>query len=143
VAGIAVAEGSKKTGIRKKAVRVRAYRYRQAGIPLKEFPPVELPDWDELAVLAKSLLPKGAVATGVGRRDEDEEDPEDPSDVEEEEPEPAAVEEEEDSPAPAGEAEAEPIARDDVHLGDAASDRGPQDSSNEAPSEGTAPRDAG
>ena len=69
-----MAEVSKKTGIRKKAVRVRAYRYRQLGIPLRVFPPVELPDWDQLAEYARSLLPAGAVSTSVGRRDEDEED---------------------------------------------------------------------
>jgi len=60
-----IAEVSKKTGIRKKAVHVRAYRYRQLGIPLKDFPPVELPDWGVLAVYARSLLPAGAVSTGV------------------------------------------------------------------------------
>ena len=69
-----IAEVSKKTGIRKKAVHVRAYRYRQVGIPLKVFPPVELPDWDQLAEYARSLLPAGAVATGVGRGDEGGED---------------------------------------------------------------------
>jgi len=86
-----IAEVSKKTGIRKKAVRVRSYRYRKLGIPLKDFPAVEWPDWDELAGYAKSLLPEGAVATGVGPRDEDVEELEDPSDIKEEEPGPAAI----------------------------------------------------
>jgi len=88
-----IAEVSKKTGIRKKAVHVRAYRYRQVGIPLKVFPPVELPDWDQLAEYARSLLPKGADATGVGRRDEDDEEVVDPSHIEGEEAAPPAGEE--------------------------------------------------
>jgi hypothetical protein len=39
---------------------VRAFRYRKLGVPLKEFPPVEveLPDWDVLAEYAASLLPE-------------------------------------------------------------------------------------
>jgi len=115
-----VAEVAKKTGMLKKTVRVRACRYRKLGIRLKDFPPVELPDWDELAEYARSLLPEGAVSTGVGS-DEDEEDLEDPSGIEEEEPEPASVVEPEGSPAPVGEAEAEPVARADVHIGDAPS----------------------
>ncbi len=53
-----VAEVAKKTGMRKKTVRVREYRYRKAGIPLKQFEPVELPDWDELADYAASLVPE-------------------------------------------------------------------------------------
>ena len=54
-----VAEVASKVRRRKNAVRVRAFRYRQHGIPLKDFPPVEveLPDWDELAEYAASLLP--------------------------------------------------------------------------------------
>jgi hypothetical protein len=37
---------------------VRAFRYRRRGVPLKEFDPVliELPDWDELAKFARSLV---------------------------------------------------------------------------------------
>ena len=89
-----IAEVSKKTGIRKKAVHVRAYRYRRAVNPLKDFPPVELPDWDQLAEYARSLLPEGAVATGVGRRDEDEEYLEHPSDIEKAQPRPVGIEEE-------------------------------------------------
>jgi len=97
-----VAEVAKKTGMLKKTVRVRACRYRQLGIPLRDFPPVELPDWDQLADYAESLLPEGAVSTGVGRRDEDEEDLEDPSDIEEEEP------------APVGDAKPESVTRNDA-----------------------------
>jgi hypothetical protein len=56
VAGVAV-----RVRRRKNACRVRAYRYRQMGVPLKEFPPVEveLPDWDELAEYAPSLHTEG------------------------------------------------------------------------------------
>jgi hypothetical protein len=66
-----VAEVARKIGSRKQAVRTRAYRYRQLGISLKEFPPVELPDWDELAEYAASLLPKDAdsLSAGNGGRD--------------------------------------------------------------------------
>jgi hypothetical protein len=44
----------------KNACRVRAFRYRGLGVPLKEFPPViwEPPDWSELAEYAESLLPE-------------------------------------------------------------------------------------
>jgi len=62
----------------------------KVGIPLKDFPPVELPDWEKLAKHAESLAPEGAVSTGVGRGDQDEEGLEDPSDIEEEELQPAA-----------------------------------------------------
>jgi len=66
-----VAEVAKKIGSRKKTVRTRAYRYRQSGIPLKEFPPVELPDWDELAEYAESLLPEDADTGSDGDDDLD------------------------------------------------------------------------
>jgi hypothetical protein len=51
-----------KTRTKKNAVRVRVYRYRKLGIPLKDFPYVEaeMPDWDELAEYAESLLPEQA-----------------------------------------------------------------------------------
>jgi len=60
-----VAEVATKVRRKKNAVRVRAFRYRQMGVPLKEFPPVvvELPDWDELAVYAKSLVTPSVEAT--------------------------------------------------------------------------------
>ena len=53
-----VAEVAMNVRRKKNAVRVRAFRYRGMGIPLKEFPPVdvELPDWDELADYAASLI---------------------------------------------------------------------------------------
>ena len=56
-----VAEVAAKVRRKKRAVRTRACRYRQLGIPLKDFPPVdvELPDWDELAEYAASLLQAG------------------------------------------------------------------------------------
>ena len=59
-----VAEVARKVRAKKNAVRVRAYRYRQLGIPLKEFPPVEYEptDWDELARYAAELIGEGAGA---------------------------------------------------------------------------------
>ena len=69
-----VAEVAKKVGCRKGAARLRAYRYRRLGIPLKDFPPVELPDWDELAEYAESLLPEGAVSSRPGSGNDVEED---------------------------------------------------------------------
>ena len=50
------AEVARKIGSRRSAVRLRASRYRRLGVPLKQFPPVELPDWDELAEFAESLV---------------------------------------------------------------------------------------
>ncbi len=57
-----VAEVAVKLRRKKNACRVRAFRYRKLGVPLKEFPPVEikLPDWSELAEYARSLLPEGS-----------------------------------------------------------------------------------
>lgn len=50
-----VAEVAAKTRSKKGACKVRAYRYRQRGVPLKEFPPVEIEpiNWDELADYAE------------------------------------------------------------------------------------------
>jgi hypothetical protein len=55
-----VAEVAAKVRRSKNAVRVRAWRYRQLGVPLKEFPPVEIvpTDWDELARYAAELAPE-------------------------------------------------------------------------------------
>jgi hypothetical protein len=41
----------------KNAVRVRAFRYREMGVPLKVFPVVEVDviDWNELAQFAESF----------------------------------------------------------------------------------------
>src|SRR5439155_15020600 len=112
--------------IRKKAIRVRAYRYRQAGVPLKEFPPVELPNWPKLAEFAASLVPKKVLSAGTGKSGHCGETPSTTRSVAGVKvTQPAAVEEEEDSPAPVGEAEAKPVARDDVHIGDALSDSEP------------------
>jgi hypothetical protein len=54
-----LAEVAQRVRRSKNACRVRAYRYRRLGVPLKEFPPVvvEPSDWDELAAYAASLLP--------------------------------------------------------------------------------------
>jgi hypothetical protein len=51
-----LAEVASKLGTSKGACRARAWRYRQRGVPLKEFPPIELPviDWGELADYAAS-----------------------------------------------------------------------------------------
>jgi hypothetical protein len=66
-----VAEVASKVRRKKNACRVRAYRYRQMGVPLKVFPPVEveLPDWDELADYAASLLPDGEARKAAGQGD--------------------------------------------------------------------------
>ncbi len=52
-----VAEVSSKTQSSKNAVRVRAYRYRRMGVPLKQYPALEFEtiDWDSLAEYAESL----------------------------------------------------------------------------------------
>lgn len=52
-----VAEVSSKIHCTKNAVRVRACRYRQMGVPLKQFPVMEIEpiNWDELAVYAESF----------------------------------------------------------------------------------------
>jgi hypothetical protein len=62
-----VSEVAAKVRSKKNACRVRAYRYRRMGVPLKEFPPVEveLIHWDELAEYAASLLPKGGEDDGT------------------------------------------------------------------------------
>src|SRR5690349_21507945 len=53
-----VREVAAKVGRKKNACRVRAFRYRQRGVPLKRFPYIAIkpPDWSELAEFAKSLL---------------------------------------------------------------------------------------
>jgi hypothetical protein len=52
-----LAEVAKRVGRNKNACRMRAFRYRQNGVPLKEFPSVEIPliNWDELADYAIEL----------------------------------------------------------------------------------------
>jgi hypothetical protein len=54
-----VAEVASKVRRTKNACRVRAFHYRERGVPLKDFPPVEIepPDWDELAEYARELAP--------------------------------------------------------------------------------------
>ncbi len=54
-----VAEVAQRLRAKKGTCRVRAFRYRKMGVPLKVYPPVEveLPDWDELADYAAELLP--------------------------------------------------------------------------------------
>jgi hypothetical protein len=70
-----LAEVAQRVRSKKNACRVRAYRYRRLGIPLKEFPPVvqvELTDWDELAEYAASLLPDDEARRAAGWTDSDE-----------------------------------------------------------------------
>src|SRR5438067_13691033 len=57
----AVAEVAQKLRMKKNQVRVRACRYRQRGVPLKEYVPAELPvvDWPGLAQYATQLLAAG------------------------------------------------------------------------------------
>lgn len=61
-----VAEVAQKLRCKKGTCRVRAFRYRKMGVPLKVFPPVEveLPDWDELAEYAEECLPPVERTTG-------------------------------------------------------------------------------
>jgi hypothetical protein len=59
-----VAQVARRARCTKGAVRRRAYRYRKLGIPLKQFEPPLLPDWDWLKEYAQSLLPKGAQGDG-------------------------------------------------------------------------------
>jgi hypothetical protein len=51
-----VKEVARKTGLSKTAIRTRACRYRKFGVPLKEYEPEPLPDWEELAAYAASLV---------------------------------------------------------------------------------------
>ena len=81
-----VAEVAKKIVSRKKTVRVRAHRYRKLGIPLKKFPPVELPNWDALAGYAASLAPEKAFSTDAGNGSKDGEGRAEPSAAVEGEP---------------------------------------------------------
>jgi hypothetical protein len=66
-----VAEVAQKVRSKKNACRVRAYRYRQRGIPLKEFPFVEIEptNWDELADYAAELVTEQVEATATGERE--------------------------------------------------------------------------
>jgi len=56
-----VAQAAEKIGCTKLAARVRAFRYRQQGVNLKVFAPVEIPrvDWEQLADFADSLVENG------------------------------------------------------------------------------------
>ena len=51
-----VAEVAKQVQRTKNAVRVRAFRYREMGVPLKQFPALEIEpiNWDELAEFAST-----------------------------------------------------------------------------------------
>ena len=61
----AVAEVASKLKMSKNTVRVRACRYRQRGVPLKDYPPAEIPavDWNGLARYAVELLEAGKEGT--------------------------------------------------------------------------------
>jgi hypothetical protein len=60
-----IAEVAAKTRTKKAACRMRARRYRERGIPLKEFPPPEYMTteefWDDLTKYAASLLPEPTI----------------------------------------------------------------------------------
>jgi hypothetical protein len=62
---LSIAEVARKVHRSRGCVKVRAYRFRQRGVPLKEFDPVliELPDWDALAEFARSLVAEADVPT--------------------------------------------------------------------------------
>jgi hypothetical protein len=53
-----VAEVASKLRMKKNQVRVRACRYRQRGVPLKDIPPAPLPevDWEGLSRYAAELV---------------------------------------------------------------------------------------
>ncbi len=51
-----VREVARKTGLTKDAIRTRACRYRQLGVPLKPYDPVPPPNWNDLAEYATELL---------------------------------------------------------------------------------------
>jgi hypothetical protein len=70
-----LAEVASKLRMKKNTCRVRAGRYRQVGVPLKEFPPVEIemPDWSELAEYAAELLAdESAPSSDPADEDQDE-----------------------------------------------------------------------
>jgi hypothetical protein len=69
-----LAEVAQKVRSKKNACRVRAYRYRQEGVPLKEFPVVfaEPTDWDELSEYAAGLLPDDEARRKAGWDVDDE-----------------------------------------------------------------------
>ena len=74
-----VAEVASKLRSKKNACRVRAFRYRKMGVPLKEFLSawIELPDWEGLAEYAAGLappVPDLAGTTWTGSKDAGEED---------------------------------------------------------------------
>src|SRR5262245_51405929 len=50
-----LAEVAKQLNRTTNAVRVRAHKFRQRGVALKTFPPVEMVDWGEMAKFAESL----------------------------------------------------------------------------------------
>lgn len=60
-----VTEVATKLGMNKSQARLRAFRYKKRGVPLRDFPPVEVPvvDWRELAEFAATLVP-GAESSG-------------------------------------------------------------------------------
>jgi hypothetical protein len=71
-----VAEVAQRIRSKKNACRVRAFRYRQEGVPLKVFPEViiEPTDWDELSRFAAGLLPDDEARRRAGWVDFDEQD---------------------------------------------------------------------
>ena len=71
-----VAEVAKETGLTAHTVSQRASTYRKKGVPLKAMPNSGVTtrnDWNELAELARELMPEGAtlVATASASDEED------------------------------------------------------------------------
>jgi hypothetical protein len=62
-------EACSRLRMKRAVAKVRAYRYRERGVPLKQHevdPPVECyPDWDELAKYAASLVAPGEESNDV------------------------------------------------------------------------------
>jgi hypothetical protein len=66
-----LAEVAAKCRLRKGACRTRACRYRQHGVRLKDFPPMEIvpTDWAELARYTEEIAGPAAAETGRSQTD--------------------------------------------------------------------------
>lgn len=53
-----LSEVAQKLKMKRSAARLRAFRYRRRGVPLKDFPPVSLPliNWEDLSRYAAKLV---------------------------------------------------------------------------------------
>ena len=71
-----VAEGAKATGLTAHTVSQRASTYRKKGVPLKAMPNSGVTtrnDWNELAELARELMPEGATLVATASASDEEE----------------------------------------------------------------------